>query len=318
MSGHILQSEEWAEFRKKTPNVKGILKVDGCQIFIHKIPCLPAGKAYLPWTVAYLPRPEKIDSLEEIKKACQKERAILLKIEPLVPSRVEGPHRIGSPVLPRHTIYIDLTKTEDQLLAAMHEKTRYNIRLAQKKGLVVKDEDGPEALENFIKLLTATEFRQQFYSHPAQYYRTLWQTLRPAKMVYLLSAYLPSSFQPQDPSSIIHHPSSPIASVMLFRFKDTLYYPYGGSDPKYREFMAPHLLHWEAIKLGKKLGCKVYDMWGSYKEAPLETDPWWGIYRFKKGFGGEEITFPPAIDIPLSPLYPLYPLLNKFRGLTRP
>ena len=100
---------------------------------------------------------------------------------------------------------------------------------------------------------------------------------------------------------------------MLIKYEDTLYYPYGGSDPSYREYMAPNLLHWEAIKLGKKLGCKTYDLWGSYKNVKNETDPFWGIYRFKSGFGGTEIDFPPTVDIPLSPLYPIFSLFDSLR-----
>ncbi len=265
--------------------MKKVLHIDGCQIFIHRIP-------HVLWTVAYLPRPEKIANLEKIKEACREERAIFLKAEPLAYAVPGNP---SEPVLPRNTIYMDLTKTEENLLANMHEKTRYNIGLAGKKGVVVTE---GEDLGEFIKLLEKTEERQGFYSHPAEYYETLWETLRPAKMVYLLSA-------------------GKMAAIMLLRYKDFLYYAYGGSDPHFREMMAPHLLHWEAIKLGKKLGCKVYDFWGSYKNSPDEADPWWGIYRFKKGFGGSEITFPQTVDIPLSSLYSLYPLAERIRRFLR-
>lgn len=287
MVKHILQSSQWGEFRSRTPNVKKVLQTGDCHVFIHKIP-------FLPWTVAYLPRPEKLDRWKEIQEACKKEKAIFLKVEPLTAiSNIQYP--ISNPVLPRHTIYIDLTKSEDELLAGMHEKTRYNIGLAQKKRVVIKE---GEDLEKFIELLEKTENRQGFYSHPKDYYKILWETLRPEKMVYLLSA-------------------NSMAAIMLLRYKDYLYYAYGGSDPKYRQYMAPHLLHWEAMKLGKKLGCKVYDLWGSYKDNPIESDPWWGIYRFKKGFGGKEITYPPTFDVPLSPLYSLCPLLDKLRDLTK-
>ncbi len=295
MAGHILQSAKWGEFRKKTPNVKKVFWIGGCQIFIHRIP-------HLPWTVAYLPRPEKLDNLEEIKEACRREKAIFLKIEPLKdPSTKLGIS--AKPVLPQHTIYLDLTKSEGELLAAMHEKTRYNIHLAQKKGVVVKNEDTLKAIENFTRLLSETESRQGFYSHYPKYYQLLWQTLRPAKMVYLLSAYVPD------------RPNVPVAAIMLFHYQDFLYYPYGGSDPNFRDYMAPNLLHWEAIKLGQKLGAKVYDLWGSFKERPEESDPWWGIYRFKRGFGGKEVTFPETVDFPLSPLYFFYPLADKLRWL---
>ncbi|MBI4099955.1 peptidoglycan bridge formation glycyltransferase FemA/FemB family protein [Candidatus Microgenomates bacterium] len=286
---HILQSREWGEFRAKTPTVKKVLQVGGCQIFIHRVP-------HSPWTVAYLPRPEKIANLEKIKEACRAERAIFLKVEPLARAVPGNP---SEPVLPQHTIYIDLTAPEEKLLAAMHEKTRYNIGLATKKG--VKITEG-ENLTEFVKLLEKTEERQGFYSHPADYYETLWETLRPAKMVYLLSAV---------------SGQQTAASIMLLRYKDFLYYAYGGSDPEYREMMAPHLLHWEAMRLGKKLDCKVYDLWGSYKNSPDEKDSWWGIYRFKKGFGGREVTFPQTVDIPLSSLYSLYPLAERFRRFLR-
>lgn len=290
---HILQSDEWGEFRKKTPNVKRVFRIDGCQIFIHSIP-------HFPWTVAYLPRPEKIGNIKNITDACRREKALFLKIEPAINYVLPATgYRVGKPILPRHTIYIDLAKSEDELLAGMHEKTRYNIHLAQKKDLKVSE---GENLEAFIEVLEKTEDRQKFYSHPSDYYRILWETLRPHKMAYLLSAFSGNNLA---------------AGIMLFRYQETLYYPYGGSDPKFRELMAPNLLHWEAMKLGKKLGCKIYDLWGSYKNGPEEGDPWWGIYRFKKGFGGKEITFPETVDIPLSPLYNLYPLADKLRRLTK-
>ena len=306
-SGHITQSWEWGEFRVQTTTVKKVLRLGFYQkgrlskvfqVFFHRLP-------HLPNTIAYLPRVliPTAKELAELEAICRQEKAMFLKIEPVNNgSAVLGSRfTAGKSILPRHTTYIDLTKSEEELLSAMHEKTRYNIRLAQKKGVIIKSENTPLALENFISLLTTTETRQGFYSHYPDYYRLLWKTLRPAKMVYLLSAYIPTSGQ------------QPVASIMLFLFKDFLYYPYGGSNPDYREFMAPHLLHWEAIRLGKKLGCKTYDLWGSYKDAPVEYDPWWGIYRFKRGFGGKEVAFPPTIDLPLSPLYPLFTLADELR-----
>lgn len=284
---HITQSEEWAKFRLATPNVQKVLRIGSSRIFIHHLP-------YIPNSIAYLPRPANLDNLEEIKIACRKENAIFLRVEPISSAKWADQisnSRPGRPILPQHTIYIDLTKPEEQLLQEMREKTRYNIRLAQKKGVVVKQS---ENIEEFISLLQKTETRQGFYSHYPNYYRKLWEILHP----HLLTAYVNDK---------------PAASIMLFVHDGALYYPYGGSDPKYKEFMSSHLLHWEAIRLGKKLGCKIYDMWGSYKERKDESDPWWGIYRFKSGFGGTEVDFPPTVDIPLSPLYPLFSLFDSFR-----
>ena len=296
---HILQSPQWVQFRRRTPSVKKVLGSEGSFVYVHRIP-------HSPLTVAYMPRPVSFGNIEGVKAACKKERAVFLKIEPALENSGLGvgnsEYRPGDPVLPRHTIYVNLSRPEGELLEAMHEKTRYNIRLAQKKKIRITE---GENLEGFVELLGKTETRQGFYSHPPGYYKTLWETLRPFEMVYLLSAHPPDA------------PDAFAAAVMLLRYRDFLYYAYGGSDPKYREFMAPHLLHWEAIKLGKRLGCKTYDLWGSYRNSPDESDPWWGIYRFKSGFGGQEVTFPLAADIPLSPLYSLYPLLDRLRGLTR-
>ncbi|KKU92347.1 MAG: FemAB family protein [Microgenomates group bacterium GW2011_GWA1_48_10] len=307
LANHITQSWEWGEFRKQTPSIKQILRLgsleDGrlvkvWQIMFSKVPHLPS------YTVAYLPRgpiPEA-QELEEIKQFCRKEKAVFLKMEPFdfAPGKPDCDLPLGvqgKPILPRHTIYIDLTQSEEELLSQMHEKTRYNIRLAQKKGVLVREENSPEALESFIKLLEDTEKRQKFYSHTADYYRKLWGVLRPANMVYLLSANGPH---------VAHGSSgtnSPIAAIMLFRFKDFLYYPYGGSNHEFRHYMAPQLLHFEAMKLGKRLGCKTYDLWGSYKNSPTQDDPWWGFYRLKSGLGGKEVDFPETIDVPFSPLY---------------
>ncbi|MBI3559271.1 peptidoglycan bridge formation glycyltransferase FemA/FemB family protein, partial [Candidatus Gottesmanbacteria bacterium] len=125
---HLLQSEEWSKFRQQTPNIKKVLKIGSNYVYIHRVP-------YLPFTVAYFPRPEKTENLEEIKEACRKEKTIFLKIEPSIKFDQLDQFVKSKPVLPQRTIYIDLTKSEDELLKKMHEKTRYNIRLAQKKGV---------------------------------------------------------------------------------------------------------------------------------------------------------------------------------------
>jgi lipid II:glycine glycyltransferase (peptidoglycan interpeptide bridge formation enzyme) len=307
LANHIVQSFVWGEFRSKTGTVKKVARLVSddkklFQIFFHKIP-------HLPYTIAYLPRSlfPSSEELVELKRICAKEKAIFLKVEP---SSLTTDYRLqttvipAESVLPQHTIHIDLTQSEEQLLSQMHEKTRYNVRLAIKRGVEVKMENTPEGLEKFIEVLEATEKRQGFYSHNPDYYRLLFKVLEPAKMVYILNAYIPAT-----------NSQKPIASVMLFRFKDFLYYPYGGSHHEFRQYMTPQLLHWEAIVLGKRMGCKVYDLWGSYKNTPTESDPWWGFYRLKKGFGGKPVDFPPTVDIPLSPLYSLFVLINKLRWL---
>lgn len=308
LAGHITQSWEWGEFRKTVPSIKNVLRLGSFenekpikvwQILFSKVPYLGSN------SIAYLPRGEMPTNqeLEEIKKCCLEEKAVFLKIEPIKePSDNQTARitqiKIGKAILPQHSIYVNLALSEDELLANMHEKARYNIRLAQKKGVVVKEENSTQSLEGFITILEETEKRQGFYSHNSNYYRNLWKHLHGSQMAYLLNAYVDSKIA---------------ASIMLFRFKDFLYYPYGGSDYEYRQYMAPQLLHFEAMKLGKKLGCKTYDLWGSYLKSPTENDPWWGFYRLKSGLGGKEISFPDSIDIPLSPLYSPLMLADELR-----
>jgi len=307
LATHWTQCWQWGEFRLQTPSVKKVLRLgsfDGktlqkvFQITIHKIPKLNLTIAYLPRS----PLPTK-EELTQIKNFCLKEKAIFLQIEP----DLEGPDPLKLPgavkttsLLPKHTIFIDLSKSEEQLLSEMHEKTRYNIRLAIKKGVTVQEENNEKGMEKFIKLLTDTEKRQGFFAHSENYYRKLWKSFGETDMAKILFAYVPDV-------------KEPVAGIMLYHFKDMLYYPYGGSNPEFKSFMAPQLLHFEAMKIGKKLHCKNYDLWGSYKFEKNEKDPWWGIYRLKSGLGGVEIDYPDTVDIPLSPLYKLYILGNALR-----
>lgn len=301
-ANHFTQSWEWGEVRAQTPSVKKVLRLGNSkhvfQLTFHKLLQVSA-------TVAYLPR-SPLPTAEELKSIlsyCRKEKAIFLQIEAdltkINPLDLPGARKAKA-LLPLHTIFIDLTLTEEQLLAQMHEKTRYNIRLAQRKGVTVKEENTEDGLEKFIRLLSQTESRQGFYAHSDDYYRNLWKILYPAGMAHILLAYLPDH-------------SEPVAGIMLYQFKKTLYYPYGGSNPEFRSYMAPQLIHFEAMKLGKTLGCTSYDLWGSYKYSKKDSDPWAGIYRLKSGFGGKEIDYPQTIDIPLTSVYHLFQLGNSMR-----
>ena len=287
---HICQSPEWGEVKTKvgTPAVK----VGGVQFTLHKVPLLPFNVGYCPKVDA-----EKID-WEELREAGREYRCIFIKIEPNQPfdHLTIQPLRPSKPIFATQTILLDLAKSEEELLAQMKQKTRYNVRLAQKKGVVVEERDDPEALEIFLKLQKQTAKRQGFFLHPDSYYRTVWEVLRPKGMAYLLIAKVENT---------------PVVAWMLLKYQDTLYYPYGGSSTEHRKFMPSNLMMWEAIKLGKRLGCKTFDMWGATDD---ESDPWYGFTRFKLGYGGELVSFPGAYDLILNPLlyYPFI-LTDKLR-----
>lgn len=308
LTPHICQSPEWGEFKTKMGTEA--VRVGETQLTTHRLPKTPLAVGYCP-----RPEPEKID-WAALYRAGREHHCVFIKIEPnalrdsyqlpaisyqLLPSR---------PIFARQTILLDLKPEEDLILAKMHPKTRYNLHLAPRKGVGVRISDQAEDLEAFIRLQKDTAARQGFYVHPDNYYRSVFQTLHPKGMAYLLIAQLPAcAGRPSTNSQL----PTVIAAWLLFRYGGTLYYPYGGSDYRYRNLMASSLLMWEAIKLGRRLGCTVFDMWGACDDP---TDPWYGFTRFKLGFGGELISFAPTMDLVINPfLYPLLTAADRWRWL---
>ena len=310
-SPHICQSPEWGEVKTKigTPAVR----VGDVQFTLHKVP-------FLPFNIGYCPKVDvKKINWEELKAAGEKRRCIFIKVElnqPFNHLTIEQ-LRPSKAIFATQTILLDLTKPEEDLLAGMKQKTRYNVRLAQKKGVVVEERSDPEALEIFLKLQKETAKRQGFFVHPDSYYRTVWEVLRSKGMAHLLVASVKSpptnnqQFIDSKNRRSADNLTTPLVAWMLLRYEDTLYYPYGGSSVEYRKYMASNLMMWEAIKLGKRLGCKVFDMWGATDD---ESDPWYGFTRFKLGYGGKLVTFPGAYDLVLNPLlYRPFIMADHFR-----
>jgi len=284
---HIVQSLAWGEVKTKVGTLA--VKVGGVQFTLHKVPFLPFNVGYCPKVDA-----EKID-WEKLKVAGKEHNCIFIKIEPNGAVSRDDVKK-AKPIFATQTILLDLTKSEEELLAGMKQKTRYNVRLAEKKGVVVKERNDEEGLEIFLKLQKETAKRQGFFVHPDSYYRTVWEVLRPKGMAHLLIAKVENT---------------PVVAWMLLKYQETFYYPYGGSSTEFKKYMASNLMMWEAIKLGKRLGCKVFDMWGATDD---DADPWYGFTRFKLGYGGELITFPGAYDLILNPLlYHPFILADKLR-----
>ena len=342
---HPLQSKEWGEFRKKT-GVK-VVEQNGMLITLHKIPCLPAGRAYTPWTIGYFPKgpmptPEMINELKQIGK---KEKCIFIQLEPNVirhsgeeERRLQNPslgdsgqarmteHGLSPsahPLFTKYTFILDLTKPEEDLLQTMHPKTRYNIKVAQKHNVKIIEDNSDEAFETYLKLTQETTKRQGFYAHTEKYHRLMWETLKVHSSKFIVqSSYdkltthlFLANYEP----STMNHQQITLAAWILFVYKDTLYYPYGASSNAHRETMASNLLMWEVIKFGKKLGLKKFDMWGALNQNPNPKDPWYGFHRFKQGYGGKLIEFVGSYDLVINPtLYELYKIADKIRwGLLR-
>jgi len=190
----------------------------------------------------------------------------------------------------RNTVLIDLHLDEQALLAAMKQKTRYNIRVAGRKGVRVRPGEQAD-LGNLYKLYAETSTRDGFVIRDEAYYRAVWMTFMQAGMAEPLIAEVEGEM---------------VAAVIVFHFASRAWYLYGMSRAEHREKMPNHLLQWEAIRYARARGCQEYDMWGA-PDVFDENDPLWGVYRFKEGFGGQVVRRLGAWDLPVRPLlYRLY------------
>jgi len=301
---HVIQSWEWGEFRKSLgiPLLRyGIYKngklSKAFQLTLHKIPFTNQYVGYLPKG----PFPDK-EIAEALKKIGQENNCAFIKIEPDVKSSVVSRqssdfHPSPKPLFTKHNFILDITQSEDQLLKAMHPKTRYNIRVAQKHGVKVEEKTDDKAFETYLKLYFETTKRQGYHGHNKEYHRQVWQTLKTANMARLLIAY---------------YQGQPLTSWLLLNFKDTLYYPYGGSSKTHPEVMANNLIAWEAIKLGKKLGLKKFDMWGALGPDANPKDSWFGFHKFKQGYGGKLVEYIGTYDLVFNwPLYVAFTVIDK-------
>ncbi len=223
------------------------------------------------------------------------------------------------PLFTKYTFVLDLTKSEEDLLAQMHPKTRYNIKVAQKHNVHIVEDNSGEAFETYWKLMEETINRQHFFAHTRDYHWKMFSTLRPSPELRT-SNHEPNRLQAHMFIAYYSPPPDqrplPLAAWILFTFHDTLYYPYGASSTEYRNVMASNLMMWEAIKFGKKLGLKKFDMWGSLGPNPDPKDPWYGFHRLKLGYNPQLVEFIGSYDLIINPtLYKLYAIANKLRWL---
>ncbi len=203
---------------------------------------------------------------------------------------------------PSATLVLDIQKDADKLLAEMHTKTRYNIRVAERKGLKVSYEKN---FSIFWELLKKTGERDQFTLHPQENYEKVMAD----DSVQQITIFSPDGH--------------PIASGGFIGFGDRYYYLYGALDYEERQLMAPYLLQWTAIQQGKKMGYKYYDFFGiapgEMKGVEYVYDSkhlYAGITRFKLGFGGVPENAPGTFDLVIDPgKYRIYKLLHKLRKL---
>jgi len=324
--GGFLQSNEWRKFQeaygRKTFNVSS--DSFWANIIEHKLKLI--GNYF------YVPRgPLGEGKIEDIIKVAKDNNAGWVRMDLLggEASKLglkvkKAPHDMQ----PKEIFVIDITKPEEQLLAEMKSKTRYNIKLAEKKGVNVyaitnSQETKDKQISNFkfqisnpfdefLRLVKITARRNEISAHPEEYYRKMWEIIPSANLKLYIAEYQEKI----------------IATNLVLFYGQFATYLHGASDNDFREVMAPYLLQWQVIQDAKKNGCAFYDFGGvssgstaldhSDLKRPDRYDSWKGITKFKLGFSPETkaIEFPGSYDIVINPWrYGTYRVMQKIKSL---
>lgn len=297
--GEFLQSWFWGEIiGKNGETLKRYGVVEGGEILAAaSMVKRPLFGPFFYWYVPRGPIGEKRAVeflLEELKK--DKTGGIFLRIEPqkaLLMKKGRANLKKSLDLQPKKTLFLDLNFREEELLKAMHQKTRYNIKLSEKKGVKIV-EAGPEDFDEFWRLMKLTGDRDGFRLHKAEHYQNL---LKASKFIKLYFA---------------SYGGKNIAAGLFCFFGNRATYLHGASDNEARNLMAPYLLQWEIIKIARREGFKYYDFYG------IDEKKWPGVTRFKLGFGGRVREYPGTFDFIFRPaVYSLYGLLRKARRILR-
>ncbi len=209
----------------------------------------------------------------------------------------------------RNTVLVDLTASEEDILMRMKSKTRYNIRLAGRKGVTVRRGNRSD-LDLLYKMYAKTSVRGGFTIRSEEYYQTVWDLFLPAESK--------GEHDPVAVPFIAEVEGQTVAALVMFCFAERAWYLHGMSAEEHREKMPTYLIQWEGMRWAKDMGCTVYDMWGA-PDRFEKDDPMWGVYRFKRGFGGRVTRTVGAWDYPVKPvLYKMYTaLLPKLLAVMR-
>jgi peptidoglycan pentaglycine glycine transferase (the first glycine) len=308
---HLLQTGEWGELKASFGwmPLRIISENSGVQILFKKLP--------LGFTIAYIPRGPVGDlpreAWAEIAAMCKERNAVFIKVEPdnasfrsTMPTKEIRNWKMGTKsIQPMRTILVDLSGMEDEILARMKQKCRYNIRLAEKKDIVIKES---ENIDTYYELMLATGKRDDFGVHSKDYFQKVFDLFYKVGACALL---------------IAEFNEKPLAGLLVFKHGKRAWYLFGASNDEERNRMPTYLLQWEAMRWAKRNGCTEYDLWGvpDEDEETLErefesrSDGLWGVYRFKRGFGGRLFRSAPVMDCVFNPfLYWLYQIYTNTRG----
>ena len=307
-SSPVLQSFEWGELKARFGWEPLRLAIEdngkivaGVSILLRKIPYIKSNLFYAPrGPVVNFSNRELLEFLlGAIEEQSDTYRAISFKMDPEIPDVSEQQSEIltdlrklgfvksSRQIQPRATFLLDLRPELEDILKSFEEKTRYNIRLAQRKGVIVQEEPNERGINTFYQLYQDTSVRDKFMIHPLKYYQSIREIL--------FKNGMGSNF-------VAYYNGKPIGTIIVFCFGSRVWYMYGASSAEFRNVMPNHLLHWHVIQWARERKFKIYDLWG-IPANPKEEHPLWGVYRFKKGFKGKMVKFIGAYDFPYSPLF---------------
>jgi lipid II:glycine glycyltransferase (peptidoglycan interpeptide bridge formation enzyme) len=333
--GNVLQSYHWGEFKAFTgwkptrvAHYRGGTLIAGAQLLVKPTPI--GSFAYAPRGPFVAEGHEGVvpEFLDELHRLARERGVFCLKIEPewaddgSTIDRLRGlGFRPTAPVQPRSTILLDLRVDSRELAAGLSTRTRYNVGLAARRGIEVAPTD-EAGLAAFYDLLRQTSERGHFPIRSGDYFRRLWRALAPSGQAHLFLAW---------------HEGEPLSAALLLTMGRSAYYMYGGSASAQRNLKPSDLLQWEAIRWARDQGCISYDFWGipdevgrrpstrlDDVEAPdIGSRNLWGVYHFKRGFGGRVVRYVGAHDYVYSPARyaiwrALYPRIRALRGALKP
>ncbi len=329
---HVLQSWAWGDFKMRWGWQAERLLWSEANTPIAAAQLLRRPIPYTPWSFLYVSKGPVMDYanlplvnqiLADLENYARQRRGLFIKIDPDIPildfglpmldldskienrkSKIENRHWHFSPeqIQFRNTVVVDLTPTEEELLTAMKSKWRYNIRLAERRGVTIRNGTAQD-IPIFYQMYAATGARDGFLIRPAAYYQDVWQHFLANGQAEMLLASVEGQ---------------PVAGLLLFIFGTTTWYMYGASTEQHRPLMPNYLLQWSAMTQAKARGCTRYDMWGAPNVFD-ESDSMWGVYNFKQGFGGQTVHGLGAYDYPVKRrLYWAFTVaLPKVRALWR-
>lgn len=306
--GHFLQSPEWAKLKSewknevvlsedKDGNIKGAMS-----ILIRKLPYINSSIMYSPrGPVCDIHDKETFqDLVNGAKELAKKYNAFILRVDPDIPDNDEEFKKIAQEVgfklkenvkdfseviQPRYVFRLNVKdKTEEELLKSFHEKTRYNIRLAGRKGVTIRD-GNREDLKDFYKIMQETGNRDNFLIRPLEYFEKMYDCMGKDYLRVIMADYN----------------GKPISGAIAIYYGNKVWYLYGASSNQNRNVMPNYLVQWEMIKWALEKKCDIYDFRGVSGHVD-EHHPQYGIYKFKKGFNGDFVEFVGELYMVFKPL----------------